>query len=163
MLGGTAAGDFSDKARQFRLMFTSEGIAMGLLIITGIVLLYRSILRENRLRREQERFLTGATHELKTPLATLRLGLESLQAERVPARRVPDYLAKMVAEVTRLELEVAAQSGLSLYFPPDAVEGVLDRRHNALLNALLAASSYLLPCAFALALTLAARLPSFRH
>jgi signal transduction histidine kinase len=118
VLGGDADGDFGAKARQFRLMFTSEGIFMGLLIIAGIALLYRSILRENRLRMEQERFLTGATHHLKTPLATVRLGIESLLAGSMPEHKHEKYLNAMLREVNHLEKDLTnllTAGGLKAY------------------------------------------------
>jgi signal transduction histidine kinase len=103
VLGAEDGGDFSAKARQFRLMFTAEGTAMGLLVLLGVFMLYRAILRESRLRTDQERFLTGATHQLKTPLATVRLGVESLLAGTMPEEKRDGYLQAMVREIDRLE------------------------------------------------------------
>lgn len=90
-------------ARRRQLMFVSEGIVFGALLILAAGLFYAAILRETRMRRNQDRFLTGATHELKTPLATIRLGLESLQGGRMPAEKGEQYLHNMIIEVDRLE------------------------------------------------------------
>ena len=106
VLGATEGTDFSKKARQFRMMFTAEGLVMGLLVLTGVFMLYRATLRENRLRTDQERFLTGATHRLKTPLATVRLGVESLLAGTMPEEKREAYLQAMVREIDRLENDV---------------------------------------------------------
>jgi signal transduction histidine kinase len=59
--------------------------------------------RELRIRREHDRFLAGATHELKTPLATIRLLLESLQAQRLPPDKQDRYLRSGLLEADRLE------------------------------------------------------------
>ena len=60
-------------------------------------------MRERQLRAAHDRFLTGATHELKTPLATVRLGLESLHAGTLPAEKHPLYLQALLREADRLE------------------------------------------------------------
>ncbi len=93
-------------ADQRRLMFTSEGMAMGLLIVSGVFMLYRAILREQRLRQEQDRFLTGATHHLKTPLATIRLGIESLLAGSMPEEKKRRYLESMIRDADHLEKDL---------------------------------------------------------
>lgn len=106
VLGAEGAGDFSVKAQQYRLMFTAEGAVMGLLVFAGVFMLYRAILREKRLRTNQERFLTGTTHRLKTPLATVRLGIESMQAGSMPEEKREHYLQAMLREIDRLEGDV---------------------------------------------------------
>ncbi|MCC6670979.1 MAG: HAMP domain-containing histidine kinase [Planctomycetes bacterium] len=103
VLGSDDPGGLAEEARRRRNMFVSEGIALTVLVLVGVVLFYLGMLRERRLREGQERFLTGATHELKTPVATLRLGLESLQDARTPQERRDRYLQAMLQEVDRLE------------------------------------------------------------
>lgn len=106
VMGADSEGDFSVKARRLRVMFAAEGVVMGLLVIGGVVMLYRSILRENHLRRQQEHFLTGATHHLKTPLATVRLGIESMLAGSMPENKREKYLTSMLREVDHLEKDL---------------------------------------------------------
>ena len=118
ILGADENGDFGATARRLRLMFTSEGIVLGLLVLTGVFLLYRSLLRERRVHREQERFLTGATHHLKTPLATVRLGLESMLAGSMPEEKREHYLEAMLRDVDHLERDLSnllAAGGLQSY------------------------------------------------
>lgn len=103
---GAEEGSFTAKAEQWRLMFTTEGAFLGLVILVGVVMLYRATLREQRSRLEQERFLTGATHHLKTPLATVRLGLESMLAGSMPEAKQEKYLHAMLREVSHLEKDL---------------------------------------------------------
>ncbi len=102
-LGADDASSLGELARRRQFMFMSEGIAFGLLLVLGAALFCAAMLRETRMRRDQDRFLTGATHELKTPLATIRLGLESLQGGRMPKEKQEQYLHNMIVEVDRLE------------------------------------------------------------
>jgi len=103
-LGG---GDLGEQARRRRWMFASEGATLGVLVLIGIILFWITTERERRTRQMHERFLAGTTHELKTPLATMRLGLQSLAAGRVSADRTDEYLETMLDAVGRLERGVA--------------------------------------------------------
>ena len=98
--------DIASEAERRRWMFTSESIVLGVLVMLGVFLLYRGMLRERRWRKSQERFLTGATHHLKTPLATLRLGIESMLAGTMPEEKRQHYLEAMVREVDHLEQDL---------------------------------------------------------
>jgi signal transduction histidine kinase len=106
ILGVPADSDIAAEAQRRRWMFTSESTVLGLLVMLGVFLLYRGMLRERRMRKLQERFLTGATHHLKTPLATLRLGIESMLAGTMPEEKRQHYLEAMVREVDRLEKDL---------------------------------------------------------
>ncbi|MGA0060531.1 MAG: sensor histidine kinase [Planctomycetota bacterium] len=102
-LEATYPGELAETARRRRAMFASEGAALGLLVLVGVVFFYTALLRERRMRDNQQRFLAGATHELKTPLTTVRLGLESLEQGTLPEPRRADYLRVMVRELARLD------------------------------------------------------------
>ena len=107
VLGADESGSLTDQTQRRRIMFISEGATLGLLVLVGVVFFYSRMVRERTMRSAQERFLTGATHELKTPLATLRLGLESMQAGTIPDAKRETYLHAMVEQVERLEKDVS--------------------------------------------------------
>lgn len=102
-LGLDADGRLDDRFRRRRVMFAAEGAFLGLCALAAVVFFYRAMLRDRRTMRERERFLTGAAHEFKTPLATVRLGLETIQAGRVPPAKQQEYAAAMATEVDRIE------------------------------------------------------------
>ena len=102
-LGASDANDLAEVARRRRAMFASEGTFFAVVLL-GLGWLYRaSVRREAELRTNQDRFLAAATHELKTPLATIVLLLESLRGDRLPADKRARYLDTGLREAERLE------------------------------------------------------------
>ncbi len=95
-----------DETRRTRLMFASEGIVFTLLILVGVALLYSAIRREIEMRRQHQSFLAGATHEMKTPLATIRLGLQTLERGTIDAQTARRYADQLVGQVDRLRAQI---------------------------------------------------------
>ena len=102
-LGARDAATLADVARGRRWMFASEGVVFGLILVVAGWLYLASTWREANLRSAQDRFLAAATHELKTPLATIVLLLESLRDGRLPDDKRARYLGSGLLEAERLE------------------------------------------------------------
>lgn len=83
-------------------MLLYEGGFLVVLLIAGVLLMVRSLRQEVRLHRERRDFLSAVTHELKSPIASARLYVESLQLARVPEHKRAHYLARAVEELDRL-------------------------------------------------------------
>ena len=64
--------------RHERSMFISEGTFFILALIAGIIILHVGYRRERELARRQELFISTISHELNTPLASMRLALETM-------------------------------------------------------------------------------------
>lgn len=60
-------------------MVLGEGTVFATLLILGLVRLERSFRRERERMAHERNLLLGVTHELKTPLASVQLGLDSLR------------------------------------------------------------------------------------
>jgi signal transduction histidine kinase len=79
------------------------GSVLFVAITAGLVGLAAWLVREMRLNQRQQAFLDAVTHEMKTPLASLRLYLETLERrDPEPARR-REFLVRMGEDVERLE------------------------------------------------------------
>lgn len=83
------------------------GSLLSLLILVGLVLLCVWLVREIRFNQRQQAFLDAVTHEMKTPLAALRLYLETLDRHDLGEARRRSFLARMAEDVERLERTVA--------------------------------------------------------
>jgi signal transduction histidine kinase len=105
-LGVDEEGNLDDRFHRQRFMFATEGVFLGVCAMIGVAFFYATLLRERRVMGERDRFLAGATHEFKTPLASIRLGLESLLDARVSEEKRREYLIAMVREADRLERSI---------------------------------------------------------
>jgi signal transduction histidine kinase len=83
------------------------GSLLSLLILVGLVLLCVWLVREIRFNQRQQAFLDAVTHEMKTPLAALRLYLETLGRHDIAAARRRVFLERMEEDVERLERTVS--------------------------------------------------------
>jgi signal transduction histidine kinase len=72
------------------------------LILVGMVLLFYFILKQKSLIRQQRSFVSSITHELKSPLASLQLSLDTIQRKDLP-RLVAQRLVLMAqGDIERL-------------------------------------------------------------
>lgn len=78
------------------------GIIFFALIITGLVLNTTFLLREIRRNEQQDAFLNAMTHELKTPIASIKLYLETLKTRDVPEAKRQEFYDVMLADSNRL-------------------------------------------------------------
>jgi len=78
------------------------GTLLFLLLIGGLALLVILLLREVRLNERQSNFVSAVTHELKTPVASLRLYLDTLQLRELPEGQRQDFYRTMRDDLDRL-------------------------------------------------------------
>ena len=78
------------------------GIIFFLVIIFGLVINTTFLIREIRLNEQHDAFINAVTHELKTPIASIRLYLETLKTRDVDAQQRDQFYDNMLADSDRL-------------------------------------------------------------
>jgi two-component system sensor histidine kinase SenX3 len=78
------------------------GIIFFLVIIFGLVINTTFLIREIRRNEQHDAFINAVTHELKTPLASIRLYLETLKTRDVDEKQRAEFYDIMLADSDRL-------------------------------------------------------------
>jgi signal transduction histidine kinase len=78
------------------------GVIFFLLMIAGMVVFTIFIVREIRRNEQQDSFLNAVTHELKTPVASIRLYLQTLQTRELDADKRREFYRIMLEDSDRL-------------------------------------------------------------
>ncbi len=92
---------FNEEKRNAR-KYVAEGIAFLILIFVGAVFVYRSVRRQFRLQLQQQHFMMAVTHELKTPIAVVKLNLETLQKYHLDPEKQKRMIRTTLDETSRL-------------------------------------------------------------
>jgi signal transduction histidine kinase len=82
------------------------GIILFLVLIFGLVLNTTFLIREIRRNEQHDAFINAVTHELKTPIASIRLYLETLKTRDVDVAQRREFYNIMLADSDRLLLTV---------------------------------------------------------
>ena len=78
------------------------GIVFFALIITGLILNTIFLVREIRRSEQHDAFLNSVTHELKTPIASIKLYLETLKSRDVSPEKRAEFYDVMLSDSNRL-------------------------------------------------------------
>ncbi len=78
------------------------GIVFFPMIIVGLVLNTTFLIREIRRNEQHDAFINAVTHELKTPLASIRLYLETLKTRKLDEAQRENFYDIMLADSDRL-------------------------------------------------------------
>jgi two-component system sensor histidine kinase CiaH len=84
-------------------MVAGEGIVFFLLLAIGFRYIQRTVSRELAIARKEKNFLLSVTHELKTPIAAVKLFLETLQTRTLSDDKRRELLQQSVQETKRLQ------------------------------------------------------------
>src|SRR5712691_4678957 len=79
------------------------GVLVFPLIITGVVLNTTFLVREIRRNEQHDTFINAVTHELKTPVASIRLYLQTLQSREIDEAKRMEFYKVMLADSDRLQ------------------------------------------------------------
>lgn len=78
------------------------GVTLLAVIISGVVVNTTFLVREIRRNEQHNAFINAVTHELKTPVASIRLYLETLQTRGVDEAKRNDFYRIMLEDSDRL-------------------------------------------------------------
>jgi two-component system, OmpR family, sensor histidine kinase SenX3 len=78
------------------------GVLFFILIITGVVLNKVFLVREIRRNEQHDTFINAVTHELKTPVTSIRLYLQTLQTREIDEDKRQEFYSVMLADSDRL-------------------------------------------------------------
>ena len=84
-------------------MIVGEGSVFAILLLIGFVYVRRTVVRELRLARMEKTFLLSVTHELKTPIAAVKLMLDTLKRGKLEKAHEAEVVDDALRETRRLE------------------------------------------------------------
>jgi signal transduction histidine kinase len=82
--------------------YIGEGVTFLLLIIAGAILIFRVVRRQFKQSQQQQNFMMAITHELKTPIAVIKLNLETFQKHKLPPEQEQRLIRNTLQEANRL-------------------------------------------------------------
>ena len=112
ILGADMNGPRATPAR-FAIYFL--GTVLFLLLIGGLGLMVVLLVREVRLNERQSNFVSAVTHELKTPVASLKLYVDTLQMRDLPEAQRQDFYGTMRQDLDRLHATINNVLNAAMY------------------------------------------------
>jgi signal transduction histidine kinase len=85
-----------------RVVVLVLGMALFAFIIAGLIIYTVFLVMEIKRNEEHDSFINAVTHELKTPIASIRLYLQTLQSREVSDEKRREFYDIMLADATRL-------------------------------------------------------------
>lgn len=95
--------DLIDRLHSRYLMIAGEGIVFLSLLSWVTFQTVHSIRKEMELARMQKNFLLSITHEFKSPLASIKLYLQTIQKHQLDKDKEQSFIAKAITDTERLD------------------------------------------------------------
>jgi signal transduction histidine kinase len=83
-------------------LILTEGILLLVAILIGIYVIFLYWRRQASLNRAQRHFINQVTHELKSPLASIQLHLETIQMRQPSPKQLQQFVERMQGDSERL-------------------------------------------------------------
>lgn len=83
--------------------YLGEGTAFLLVMLIGAGIVYTTIRSRNRLAQQQTNFILSITHELKSPIAAVKLNLQTMSRRKLDEETQKTLIDRSVTEANRLD------------------------------------------------------------
>jgi|JI10StandDraft_1071094.scaffolds.fasta_scaffold53474_3 two-component system sensor histidine kinase CiaH len=84
-------------------MVIGEGAVFFILLALGFWYIKKTVIRELMLARMEKTFLLSVTHELKTPIAAIKLQLETMKSRKLSEEQSAQLIGNALSETRRLQ------------------------------------------------------------
>ncbi len=84
------------------LLVVVQGVVLMLAMASAVALVWAAVRREGKRERQHQNFVSAITHELKTPIAGIRLALETVLSGRVDDEARTRFLNNALIDAERL-------------------------------------------------------------
>ncbi|MCS7035750.1 MAG: HAMP domain-containing sensor histidine kinase [Saprospiraceae bacterium] len=92
-----------ERHRRHQRMILSEGVFFTLCLVFGLWVINRAARREVALARQRRNFMLSITHELKSPIAAMRLALETMARRALNREQVEQICSNGMRDAARLQ------------------------------------------------------------
>lgn len=86
--------------------YVGEGMVMMILLFWGMLVIYSTFSKNIKLNKQQNNFLLSITHELKTPIASVKLYIETLLKRDLDKEKTTTILKNSLLDMKRLQILV---------------------------------------------------------
>jgi len=90
-------------AKGFSWMVLAEGLLLLVIILVGVYVIFVYWQRQSKLYQRQQDFISQVTHELKSPLASIKLHVETIRLRKPPPDKLERFLDTMLVDIDRLD------------------------------------------------------------
>lgn len=90
-------------APERKAMFIGEGIFFFIIFFVGAIRLKKAFDREDRLHKQQHNFMLSVTHELKSPLASIKLYIQTILKRELDKDQQQQFLKNSLKDIERLD------------------------------------------------------------
>lgn len=86
-----------------KTMVMGEGAVFLFLLVLGIFQMHKTLNRKEKLHHQQKNFLLSVTHELKSPLASIKLYLQTILKRDLDAEQRKSFIDNSLKDIERLD------------------------------------------------------------
>ncbi len=95
--------EFNERTESVVRMYIGEGSVFAIVIISGVLYVFFALRKQLAIEKQQSNFLSAVSHELKTPLTSLRMGFDTISASKLSDDQKQEISAFIGEDINRLD------------------------------------------------------------